>query len=417
MSGEKHDDDIALFQSPELEMATQKREWITVRPINQLTEGAAIEFNIPGTSMTYIDLKNLLLRVKLKIVKSDGSNLEPDAPVGLTNNALHSIFSQVDLNVQQCPTTEVGTNYAYKAYLDTLLECQNLHDLDCQFFIKDGRGIDDTDPVGGRNNALFERAIYTKESKELDLIGRLPVDLCQQPRLILNGVPVTVKLWQNSDSFRLLAKDGTNRYKVVITEAALKVATVKINPSVLLGQADVIKKVNAVYPHNRSVIKTYAVPQGHFSFVTDDLFQGEVPQQLIVGIVESVAVHGSYAKNPYNFQHFNCNYAGFFVDGQSTPSEPLQPNYKSDQFIEAYQRLYWDQRQRAVHVTRENFKGGFCLYVFRPCGDTKDRPEERAHTRLELKFTEPLPTTCTIVAYAKFPAVMNIDASRNVSFV
>lgn len=92
MSVEKHDDDIALFQNREVETATQKREWITVRPINQLTEGAVIEFNIPGTSMTYIDLKNLLLYVKLKIVKADGSNLEPSSAVGLTNNALHSIF-------------------------------------------------------------------------------------------------------------------------------------------------------------------------------------------------------------------------------------------------------------------------------------------------------------------------------------
>lgn len=184
-----------------------------------------------------------------------------------------------------------------------------------------------------------------------------------------------------------------------------------------MGQADVIKKVNALYPYSRSVIKTYAVPQGHFSFSTDDLFHGEVPQQLIVGIVESVAAHGSYVKNPFNFQNFNCNYAGFFVDGQSTPSEPLQPNYKSDQFIDAYQRLYWDQCQRAIHVGRNKFKDGYCLYIFKPCGDTKDRPEEGAHTRLELRFTEPLPTTYTIVAYATFPAVMNTDASTNVSFV
>lgn len=83
-----------------------------MRHINQLTEGAAIEFNVPGTSMTYIDLKNLLLRVKLKIVKADGYDLEAGDRVGLMNNALHSIFSQVDVNAQQQPTSEVGANYA-----------------------------------------------------------------------------------------------------------------------------------------------------------------------------------------------------------------------------------------------------------------------------------------------------------------
>ena len=133
-----------------------------------------------------------------------------------------------------------------------------------------------------------------------------------------------------------------------------------------------------------------------------------------MGLVESAAVHGSYVKNPFDFQHFDCNYAGFFVDGQSTPSEPLQPNYKSDLYIEAYRRLYLDDERRAVPISKKDFKGGYCLYVFRPEGDAKDRPEDRAHTRLELKFAEALPTTCTVIVYAKFQAVMKIDASRNV---
>lgn len=238
-------------------------------------------------------------------------SLEAGDLVGLTNNALHSIFSQVDVNVQQHPTTEVGANYAYKAYLDTLLECQNQHDLECQLFLKDDSGVDmdDTDP-SGRNSGLFLRAVHRTLSKELDLTGRLHVDICQQNRLILNGVHINIKLWQSSDPFRLLAKDGSENYKVRITEAALKVASVKVNPDVILSQSDVIKASNALYPYSRSVIKTYSVPQGQFSFITDDVFQGEVAQQLIVGVVEAAAVHGTYVKTPFNFQHFNCNYAG-----------------------------------------------------------------------------------------------------------
>ena len=416
MSADKHSDDLALFQPPVQETATQKREWITVRPINQLTDGAAIEFNIPGTSLTYIDLKNLLLHVKLKVVKANGSDIATSDKTGLTNNPLHSIFSQVDVNLQQHPTSDVGANYAYKAYLDTLLECRSQHELDCLLFIKDDplTDMDDGDP-SGENNGLFEREKFTSLSKEIELIGKLHVDLCQQDRLILNGVPLNVKLWQSPNTFRLMAKDTTENYKVVITEAALKVATVKVDPHVILGQADILKKSEALYPYTRSVIKTYAVPKGQFSFITDDLFQGEVPQQLTVGLVESASVHGSYVKNPFNFQHFNCSYAGFFVDGQSTPSEPLQPNYTNGHFVEAYKRLFWNPQHRAIHISKTEFKGGYCLYVFRPSGDTEDRPEERAHTRLELKFSAALPETCTVIVYAKFPALMRIDANRRVT--
>ena len=88
-----------------------------------------------------------------------------------------------------------------------------------------------------------------------------------------------------------MAKDETESYRLRITEAAIKVALVKVNPSVILGQADSIKKNDAVYPDRRSVIMTYAVPKGQVSFITDDLFQADVPQHLIVGLVSAEALH------------------------------------------------------------------------------------------------------------------------------
>lgn len=93
MFDEVHGPELALFKNPDVEVGTRKKEWITIRPVNSLTDGSAIEFSIPGTAMTYIDLKETLLHVKAKIIKTDGSNLESSDNVGLTNNSLHSLFS------------------------------------------------------------------------------------------------------------------------------------------------------------------------------------------------------------------------------------------------------------------------------------------------------------------------------------
>ena len=411
---EIHGDSLSLFQAPKVHTGSQKTEWLTFRPINQLTEGAAIEFNIPGTSSAYIDLTNTLLHVNFNIVKTDGTSLEKTDHVGVTNNILHSMFSQIDLNIQQHPTSEVGNNYAYKAYLDLLLGNPTQHDLNGIGFYKDDSDHpEDTDPAG-RNNGLFIRSYWTAESKTYDVIGRLQVDLCQQDRLLLNGVPVNIKLWQSKDPFRLATATDDNAYKLVIKEAALKVAMVKVDPELFIGQSKTLKNSEALYPYTRSVVKSYAVPSGQYSFITDDLFQGDVPRQLIVGLVSSSGVHGKFTKNPLNFQHFDCNYAGFFVDSQSTPSSPLQPSYKSDNYVEAYQRLYTSRVESAIHLTRQDFKRGCCLYVFNPEGDLNDRFARRAHTRLELKFSEALPETCTVIVYAKFQSLMKIDASRNV---
>ena len=265
----------------------------------------------------------------------------------------------------------------------------------------------------GTNDGLFQRAKFTEDGQEVDVIGRLALDMCQQPRALLNGVPVYIKLWQNADQFRL-SSTGTE-YHVKITDISLKVAMIKVNPMVLLSQAEVLKDSPALYFYNKSIIKTYAMATGQYSFTTDDLFQGEVPQQLMVGVVSSAAHHGNYGKNPYNFEHVNCNHVGFYVDGQSVPADPLQPNYKANNYIEAYHRMSDPNHQRTVQIQRNWFKEGYCLYLFDINGDKKDREAQRAHTRLQLKFTEALSEPYTVIVYAKFPALMKIDTNRNVS--
>jgi hypothetical protein len=81
-------------------------------PINHLTEGSALEFNIPATSTQYVDLKRMHLHVNAKITKSDGTALVETGDnvdnVGVANAPLHTMFSQVDLSLQQQAMNQVG---------------------------------------------------------------------------------------------------------------------------------------------------------------------------------------------------------------------------------------------------------------------------------------------------------------------
>lgn len=419
---EVHGNELALFQTPTAETGTQRREWVSYRPVNQITEGSALEFNIPSTSTTYIDLKHSELYIKARVTKHDGTQIGDKTadPVALVNAPLHTMFSQVDLSVQQHPISEVGPHYPFKAYLDTLLDTENKEELQAQGFQEDESGHMDATPDKLKNNGLILRHPLTEGGKMIDLVGDLKLDLCKQERLLINGLPLNLKFWQTNDAFRLMAKAGADHYKLRIEDAVLRVATVKINPGVLLGHAEALKKASAVYPFTKSVVKTYAVAGGQYSFTQDDLFQGEVPSRVIIGLVSSNAVHGSYEKNPYNFQNYDCNFVGFYVNGQSVPSHPLQPNYGADNFIEAYQQLIGRRgnRNTAVTIDRNDYKDGYCLYVIEPFGSyTEDeyRLPEKGHTRLELRFGTALPETCTVIVYAKFPALMKVDESRNVT--
>ena len=160
-----------------------------------------------------------------------------------------------------------------------------------------------------------------------DLEGVLHIDLAQQTKAIPNGVPFTVKLHQNDDSFRLFATDGV-KYQLEVIEAVLRVCHVTLKPSVLLAHNEQLKRGPAVYPFWRSDIKTHGISRGSYGFTIDDVFNGVTPNKLVVALVPSVAFTGDYSKNPFFFHHFNLNVIEFCVDGEAMPTEAFEPKFQ-----------------------------------------------------------------------------------------
>ena len=81
------------------------------RPANQITGSSVIDFNIPAQSSTYVDLKNSVLNVKLRLTNGDGTPLTDGMVARLINLPLQTIFNQVDVTLQQTPLSHPGTNY------------------------------------------------------------------------------------------------------------------------------------------------------------------------------------------------------------------------------------------------------------------------------------------------------------------
>ena len=98
-------------------------QWIEHRPIAAVDDGCCLEFQIPPVSQHYMDLDHSLLKLKVKVKKADGTPIAAGEKVGLTNNVLNSIFSQVDVTLNDLNISpSVGTNHPYRAFLEVLLD-------------------------------------------------------------------------------------------------------------------------------------------------------------------------------------------------------------------------------------------------------------------------------------------------------
>ena len=356
----QHSEELSLFNPIPKDSSLLSKDWIEIRPINPVTDSSSsLEFNIPSQVSTYINLKECKLRLKLRLALQDSMPVSEDDTLGIINLPLHTIFRQLDIHLQQKPVPNSGTTHPYKAYIDTLLYTnRSIQEalLTSQLFYKDKPNLDDNDPKTGSNNGLLQRYDKTKGGKIIDLEGSIPVDLFQQSKLLINGVQMGLKFWQASDAFRIITDALALNYKVQIVDACFKLCIQRLQNDLLLAHD---KMIHAMYPNFRSEIKTTSIAQGQYSFHADDIFQGRVPNKIIIGTFPSVSYNGDYNTNPFNLKHYDCSY--FFVDGQSVPSQPLQPNFEGNNFTDCYQTL--TSSRNDINITYEQYKQGYCLYV------------------------------------------------------
>ena len=170
-----------------------------------------------------------------------------------------------------------------------------------------------------------------------DMIGPLHVDVFNQSKYMLDGVTMKVRMTRSKDSFVLMAKsDVTESFKVDILSAKLFVRKLKITPSLCLAHERILQQKKAKYPITRVECKVIHLPQGQNSFTHDNLFLGQLPKRIVLGLVDNRVFNGDISLNPYNFQHCNLNYLAVQLDGQQVPWAPLQPSFSGSSYIHAF---------------------------------------------------------------------------------
>lgn len=198
--------ELSLFDLPPTLTAVQDAYFAEIRPLSQISNEVPLEFKIAASNtLDYIDLASSQLYVKLKVTKADGKDLDSSSKVGPVNLFLQSLFSTVEVTLQN-KVTLTCTNNPYRAMIQTLLKYGTDADtsqLTTQLFIKDDHASMNDCDTAGSNDGLVERTGYVALSKMLDLQGGLYHDFFQMKRYLLNQVDVKVKLYRSPTSFSL----------------------------------------------------------------------------------------------------------------------------------------------------------------------------------------------------------------------
>jgi len=123
-----------MFAAAEIASVSSEFDIFAHRPIQTSVLGATkdaykpiapvdqndLQFLIPADNDTYIDL-DIKLYVRGKLISASGKDVDYSDHTGVTNNFLHSLFSQCNVTLNGVNNAQASEHYLYRSYLETLL--------------------------------------------------------------------------------------------------------------------------------------------------------------------------------------------------------------------------------------------------------------------------------------------------------
>lgn len=423
--------ELDLFTVPPTQVTVEKSTFVEYYPVSTLGEDSApIEFYVPGNGEDYLDPSRMQLYVKAKIKSAGGDNIGGTAAVGPQNLFLQSLFSQVNVSLNDKLITSSSSTYPYRAMIETLLNfgpAAKKSQLTTSLYYKDTPGkMNAVDPnADDANMGLKLRNRFTRTSRSCDMSGPLHADICFQERLIIPGVDIKVKLVRTKPEFCLVAGGDDPAYKVLIEQAVLRVRRVTVSPTLRMDHEKYLDKTTAKYPLSRVEVKPIAIPQGLLSLDRENVFLGVLPKRVVIALVNSAAFHGSYAENAFNFHHYKVTQVALSVNGDTR--KPIQVNFETNgegEYIRGYDTLFSGMDKMYADagnlISREDYGKGYALYALDLTPDLSSsehfNPVQTGNVRLSIQFGQALPHTVTCLVYAEFESLIEIDKSRNIIF-
>ncbi|GBM33679.1 hypothetical protein AVEN_203713-1 [Araneus ventricosus] len=286
-------------------------------------------------------------------------------------------------------------------------------------FYKDTPGaFDNTDLTpAAKNLGLKQRYERVKEGKIFDMCGILHIDLGMQPRLLISGTKVRVRLLKAKDDFCLLAK--TSAFRLQIENISLFIRKCDVSSSIVIAHGKALEQALVQMPFTRIETKTFTLSSGLKSVIIPNAMNGILPSRMVLGLVSNSAFNGDFKQNPFNFKNYNLSYISLSENGVQIPMSEYTPSYKNNLYARNYLSLFTDLAQHNTNITLEENKNNTCLYVFDltqdySASDPFNNIARSGDISIHLKFDENLPETFTLLVYMEMQSLIEIDKSRNI---
>jgi hypothetical protein len=432
--------ELDLFSMPPTQIVLNDAVFHTLSPVSASATGA-FQFEIEGDSIHYLDLSHTELWVTVNmVVDKKVETLDADIKkIFPVNNLLHSLFNQIQVNINGKSVENSNGLYAYRAYLEDLLcfnkEAKSTFQNNQLYYKDDAAFFDsiDTDQPQkitktgdelsltivekkANSGAEARQNVFIERKNSVQLRGRLHSDIFNISKLILNNTNITVILTRSLPEFCYVSSTASAVFQ--LSDCFLKIRKVIVSDTTMLNHAMQLEKQTAKYPFKMVTLKQHNIPLNSNTFTITSVSKGVFPTRVVVAFVETNTYTGTRTKNPFKFDHFKITSIKLKAGSTGIPfADGIKMDPLNGNVIEGYNSIYQGLGEIPNDISYFDYLNGYCVFVFDLTPDMCHSEHFSIYKDGQLDLTvilgETKITALSAIIYSEYPNILEIDKSRN----
>jgi len=415
---------VNLFELPSTEVSVVSSNCLTINPTyagQPYLTNMPLHFSVPPSSSQYMNLGQTVLYVRAKVVNADGSALALDDLVAPCNMFFYSMFKNCVVSVNGVNVANCDGQYAYVAGIPAILTNgpgEKSSELTSILYYPDETpDVFDKTPILG-NKGWEKRFTIAAGSATFDMIGPIPINICQQDRYLPTSCGVTFEFTYQDPALCLDCAKVDKKYKFQVVEAKLVVKMHTINPEIVARHNKEFRKQKALYPLRNVEVRNTMVAKGSLNFISQTMMTGKLPNALIFGMIGSPNWVGSLDKSIWNFKDFNLKSITITCENDPTMTQKIEVDFKSGNYLNGFSSIFkaLNHKSDGNAISRDDYKKGNTFFMF----DLVQHMGRELHVgktgnlKVSLEFSEPLEANIILLMLSVTENLMEIDEYRNV---
>ena len=292
----------------------------------------------------YVDLRQSYLTLKVKLVKGRGYdthkskeakkehkneerpteaavNEEEDDTNSLpfltyVNNIMHSIFSNVEVYINNQQICNSNGLYAHKSYISNnfkgaISEYKGVLHCEGYDFEANPDDIQDSplsDPFFSRRLKMLLR------SDGFTLYGKLGVDFFTTSELLYPNMKVRIRFIRARPNFYMISDNLNVSFGIV--DCSLYTRRIGLKEDYHKKRMDMLAYAPVEYNYMETLAKTFIIPSSQNQFIQENILNNAPIRRIAIAMNTNSAFTGSFTENPFWYQQFDLRQITILRGGQ-----------------------------------------------------------------------------------------------------